>query len=64
MIANSLPGCLYQPNGNSVSVERILRTAKELIEKYGPISGEADDVEVDLVTINLDDLETLIRNIT
>jgi len=58
-IANKLPSVLFQPNGNSVSVERILKTAAELILQLhpeGPITN-------DRIVICLDDLETLWKNL-
>lgn len=59
MIANKLPSVLYQPHGNSLSVERVLRSAQQLIERHVP-PEHADD---HLATVIYDDLEVLIRNL-
>lgn len=60
-IAAKLPAVLQQPNGNSLSVERILRQAVALIEQL-PITDNA--AKEDSILVCIEDLTILINNIT
>ena len=55
MIANKLPAVLYQPNSNSLSVERVLKQAIKLLADGAKFPDELD--------ICLDDLQTLLDNL-
>ena len=56
MIANKLPSVLYQPNGNSLSVERVLKQALMLLEEATP-----SDTLIDQTDVCLEDLTALLQ---
>lgn len=56
--ADKLPAVLYQPNGNSLAVRRVLKMAIDLLSK-----GDYPKDLHDKVEICIDDLETLSKNI-
>ena len=57
MIANKIPSVLFQPNSNSLSIERVLRLAQRLI-----LEGRLSDDDQRVLTC-WDDLETIIQNL-
>lgn len=54
-----IPSVLQQPNGNSMSVYRVLARAKNLLERYQD-KMENDDADVEIC---IEDLQTLIAAI-
>jgi hypothetical protein len=55
--ATKIPSVLQQPKGNSLSVERVLKQARDLLMNYPSQNNENE------LMICIEDLETLIQNI-
>lgn len=55
-IADKIPSVLYQSKGNSLSVERVLKKAVELLNSCSCLPDEE-------IEICIEDLETLIKNL-
>lgn len=60
MISNFIPRVLYRPNGNSLAIERVLKTAHELILS---MPDGANQMEEDKINTCLDDLEVILKNL-
>lgn len=58
MTADKIPSILFQPHGNSLSIERVLKLAIELIEQ-----AELPERLNDRVTICLEDLQVILENL-
>lgn len=58
--ANKIPRVLFQPNGNSLSIERVLKMARELLNEI-PIND--DKVLEEKIIICQDDLIVMLRNL-
>jgi hypothetical protein len=60
MIAKKIPAVLFQENKNSLSLERVLKIAIELINE---LPTSASDAKEDKVIICLEDLEIILKNL-
>jgi len=58
MTKDKIPSVLYQPNGNSLSVERVIKQAMRLLE-FAKISPDKEDLLINCV----EDLNTLLAHI-
>jgi len=59
MTSSTIPSVLYVPNGNSLSIERALKQAIELLHYTVPVNEEVNDA----VNVTIDDLETILRHL-
>lgn len=59
MIADKLPSVLYQPNGNSISMERALKQIRMLLDEYTDDQGIHEDV----IMASIDDVDTMLANL-
>ena len=56
MIANKIPSVLYQAHGNSLSIERVIKQALDLLS----LVPASDDATEDKLNVTIEDLETIL----
>ena len=56
MIANKIPSVLFQAHGNSLSIERVIKQALDLLS-FVPVSYNATE---DKLNVTIEDLETIL----